>query len=398
MTMAIKVGICGTGAFADNFIPLFISHPSVSGVVLCDLDEDKLRQKAKRFGVSETSPSLDELCESDVDAIAIITQHHLHGPQAIQALKAGKDVYSAVPSAISLEEISDLVKTVEETGRTYMIGETSYYYPCTIYCRNRYNEGGFGHVVYSEAEYYHDYTHGSYDVAKWRHGREWKKYYGMPPMYYPTHSVSMVVSVTGAHVTHVSGMGFVDRHEDNLYSSDENVWKNPFSNETVLCRMSDGSVARFNESRRIGHPGTVGMSMYGTESSYEEQVGAKMWVKKDRDACTDVTELLTCTQQSAGHDIGEMAKVTSSDGTHLGVSAVHDVARLPGEFAGLPNGHNGSHQFLVQDFVTACITGDSPPNNVWQAARYLIPGLMAHESAMKGGELLPVPDFGDGNR
>ena len=93
-----------------------------------------------------------------------------------------------------------------------------------------------------------------------------------------------------------------------------------------------------------------------------------------------------------------MAKVTSEDGTHRGVSEVHPVHLLPGEFNGLPNGHNGSHQFLVHDFVTACVTGRTPPNNVWAAARYLLPGLVAHESALKSGELMEVPDLGDPSR
>ncbi len=61
----------------------------------------------------------------------------------------------------------------------------------------RYNQGDFGHIVYGEGEYYHDYIHGFYDVMKWRHGKEWEKYYGVPPMFYPTHSTSMIVSVTG---------------------------------------------------------------------------------------------------------------------------------------------------------------------------------------------------------
>ena len=88
------------------------------------------------------------------------------------------------------------------------------------------------------------------------------------------------------------------------------------------------------------------------------------------------------------------AKVVSADGTHSSASRVHDLARLPREFIGLPNGHNGSHQFLVDDFVTACVEGSLPPNNVWDAARYNIPGLIAHESAGRGGELLEVPDLG----
>ena len=390
--MGIRIGICGVGAFAGSFIPLFKAHPDVENVVLCDLDAEKLASRSEEFVIPDTCPSLDALCAMDVDAIAIITQHHLHGPQAVQALEAGKHVYSAVPSAITLEEITKLVETVEKTGQIYMIGETSYYYPCAIYCRSRYQSGDFGHIVYGEAEYYHDYIHGMYDVAKWRHGEEWERYFGMPPLFYPTHSTSMIVSVTGAHVTHVSGMGFVDRHEDNLYAREDNIWKNPFSNETMLCRMSDGSVARISEFRRIGHPGTVGMRLYGTEAGYEEQVNSKSWITKDRASCEDLRQALACRDIQV--EQGQMAKVTSEDGTHKGVSSIHDVARLPIDFAGLPNGHNGSHQFLVDDFVKACVSGCTPPNDVWSAARYLIPGLVAHQSALNHGELMEVPALG----
>lgn len=394
--MGIRVGICGTGAFANHFIPLFKAHPAVEQVVLCDLDAEKLGQKAAQFEVAETRSSLDELCASGVDAVALFTQHHLHGPQAVQVLESKKHVYSAVPSAISRAEMTALVQAVEASGRIYMVGETSYYYPCSIYCRERFRAGDFGHIVYGEGEYYHDYTHGMYEVMKWRHGVDWERYYGVPPLFYPTHSTSMIVSVTGSYATHVCGMGFVDRHEDGLYARADNVWKNPFSNETMLCRMSDGSTVRINEFRRIGHPGTVGMSLYGTEGSYEEQVGGRMWVTKDRKTCVDLGEELACAGVPAGPADDPMAKVTGSDGTHRGVSKVHPVHLLPRSFIGLGNGHNGSHQFLVHDFVTACVTGQHPPNDVWQAARYLLPGLVAHESALKGGALLPVPDFGAG--
>lgn len=392
--MGIKVGICGTGAFADGFIPLFEAHPEVEQVVLCDLDAAKLKSKSERFGISITCSSLDELCQTDVDAIAIFTQHHIHGPQAIQALRSGKHVYSAVPSAITLVEIQKLVNTVEETGLVYVVGETSYYYPCTIYCRERFRAGDFGRVVYAEAEYIHDFDHGLYDVYRWRHGSEWRRYAGMPPMFYPTHSVSMVVSVTGARATHVSALGFVDQHEDGLFDATMNVWGNAFSNETALCRMSDGSIARFNEFRRIGHPGTVGMSMYGTEGSYEEQVGGQVWVTRDQSETTDLSELLAPVGVTTEAE-GLMGKVTGADGTHFGASRVHPLHLLPKEFVGLPSGHLGSHQFLVHDFVSACANDTVPPNNVWQAARYLVPGLIAHQSALRGGELLEVPDYGD---
>ena len=224
-------------------------------------------------------------------------------------------------------------------------------------------------------------------------------------MYYPTHSISLIVSVTGAHATHVSCMGFVDKHSDGLFRKGVNIWDNEFSNETALMRMSNGSTCRINEFRRIGHPGAVSMSLYGTEGSYEEQWGGtealpglrtSSWLVKERKSCVNLGEELACSGVPAGQIDKEMSKVTSTDGTHCSVSKIHPVERLPGEYAGLPNGHRGSHQCLTDDFVKACVSGKQPPNNIWQAARYLVPGLIAHESAKKNGVLLEVPDFGEG--
>jgi predicted dehydrogenase len=383
--MGIKVGMVGVGAFAQSFIPLFKAHPLVDQVVLCDLDAEKLARNAAQHGIAATSPSLDALCRTDVDAVAIITQHWMHAPQAVQALRAGKHVYSAVPAGVSVAEIAELVKAAETSGKIYMMGETSYYYPEVIYCRGQQAQGAFGRVVYAEAEYLHDWDHGLYDVARWRGGERWLELAGGPPMHYPTHSTSGIISVTGAHMTHVSCQGIVDQADDGIYKADVNIWHNTFSNESALFRMSDGSVARINEFRRVGHPGTVRMSMWGTQGSFELNAAGAAWVTKQPGPALRLDDQLDC------------RGIPSPDGTgqFVGVAPVHPVARLPRQFIGLPNGHLGSHQFLVDDFVQACVTGKQPPNNVWQAARYTIPGIIAHESAMQGGTLLEVPDFGD---
>jgi predicted dehydrogenase len=352
-------------------------------MALCDLDAEKLERNVEKYGITETYPSLNELCQSDIDAAVIITQPWLHAAHAIQTLRAGKHVYSAVPTAMSVKDIAELVKTVEESGKIYMLGETSFYYPETIYCRQQYAKGAFGHIVYGEGEYYHDWDHGLYDVAKWRGGENWRWYNGNPPMYYPTHSTSMIISVTGAHMTHVSCQGFVDTADDGIYKPEANLWRNVFSNESALFRMSDGSACRINEFRRIGHPGAVRMTLFGTEGSFEHGVAGAMWLTKDRKAALRLDDLL------AARDIMTEA------GTFSGFSSLHEVSCLPRTFANLPTGHSGSHQFLVDDFVKACVAGKHPPVNVWQAARYAVAGLLAHESAIRGGALLEVPDFGD---
>jgi hypothetical protein len=74
---------------------------------------------------------------------------------------------------------------------------------------------------------------------------------------------------------------------------------------------------------------------------------------------------------------------------------VHDRSRLPREFDHLHNGHEGSHHFLVDDFVTAVNARSLPSVNAWVAARYTLPGIVAHESARQGGVRLDIPDFGD---
>jgi hypothetical protein len=150
--------------------------------------------------------------------------------------------------------------------------------------------------------------------------------------------------------------------------------------------MSDGSVARINEFRRVGTPSCERMSMWGTQGAFELNFAGAAWATKHQ-----LPQKLDQIMELKGAP-------APGGGTFVGVSEVHPVQRLPNSFAGLPNGHWGSHQFLVDDFVMACVRGVQPPNNVWQAARYTIPGIIAHESAVRGGALLEVPDFGDAPR
>jgi predicted dehydrogenase len=393
--MGMKVGICGAGAFSECFIPLFKAHPLVDEVVLADLIPERVTSCAHKHDVLRTFGTLEELCESDVDAIVLMTQRQLHGPQALAALQAGKHVYSAVPIGQTLEEIQRIVAEVEKTRLIYMTGETSYYYPCAVYCRQRFRNGDFGEFVYGEGQYYHDMSH-FYASFQRSGGPEWKRLAGIPPMHYPTHSVSMILSVTGTRATTVSCLGFRDRHEDGIFRVGENAWDNIFSNETALMRTANGGMMRINEFRRIGWKGlaSVQMSLYGTRGCYEEQADSQVWVTVDPRDLLPLNEQLACGKipvASARKDVDEEVLRDF----HQGVSQVHRVERLPREFVGLGNGHSGSHQFLVDDFVKAVVSQKLPPNHVWAAARYCIPGLTAHESANRDGALLDIPDLGD---
>ncbi|MEM6333236.1 MAG: Gfo/Idh/MocA family oxidoreductase [Planctomycetota bacterium] len=394
--MSFRIGIGGCGQFARCFVPLFKAHPDVSGVCVADALPARADEFAQRFGV-EAVDDFETMLGSSVDAVAIMTQRWTHAPMAIRAMQAGKHVYSAVPAATTVDEMSALVATVTETGRTYMLGETSYYYPATVWCRQRFGEGAFGDFVYGEGEYLHDMSHGFYEAFQYSGGERWKRDAGYPPMLYPTHSVSIVLSVTGARVTDVACFGIRDRHEDGVFGENANDWDNPFSNQSALMRTSDGGVLRVNEFRRVGYSRgrSVRLSLLGTRGSFEEQAGSAVFTTLDHNR-EDLTNTLACTKVEVHDAMDPAIHEALRDDFEAGFAKAHaqERGRLPDSFRGMPNGHEGSHQFLVDDFCRAVTTGTLPPNHVWAAARYNLPGIVAHESSLSHGKTLAVPDLG----
>jgi hypothetical protein len=119
-----------------------------------------------------------------------------------------------------------------------------------------------------------------------------------------------------------------------------------------------------------------------------------VWVNREREI-TPLNELLRCVPvaEEDRRKAGQPKDSTQHD-FYSGMAAVHPKWRLPRELVNRPSGHHGSHHFLADDFVRACTTGALPPNHVWAAARYNLPGIIAHESARLEGELLSVPDLG----
>ncbi|MBQ8510693.1 MAG: Gfo/Idh/MocA family oxidoreductase [Clostridia bacterium] len=402
----IKVCIIGMGEFSDFFIPLFRDHPDVEEVSIADVIPERVTAAALKHGIKRTFSSLEDVLKNgkDVDSIALFTQRHLHGPMVIDALKAGKHVFSAVPMAISVEECGKIIDIVKETRQIYMTGETCYYFPCAIFCRDAYKKGKFGEFVYGESQYYHDMK-TFYSAFARSGGDSWKRVAGIPPMYYSTHSVSMIVSVIGQHATKVSCCGYRDHDPDEVFGVGKNNWDNPFSNQTALLTMSGGGIARVNEFRRVGiahKPSSYITCMYGTTGAYECTTNKHMLINGVADPngthledVSDLVNTMYLTERSKAADFNPHEEPISERG-HKGFSPVHDIARLPLPLQQIPDTvHYNSHPFLVDDFVRAVLSGKLPPNHAWDSARYMIPGLIAHESALKDGMPMDIPDFGD---
>lgn len=397
-----SICVVGCGGFGLRFVPIFRAHPAVTSLAVADTQRGRAEEAAREFGADRVFGGLDEALASDVDAVAIFSQRHLHGPMTLAALRAGKHVYSSVPMAFTLDEIREICSLVSATGLTYMMGETTYYAPACIWCRQRFRAGDFGEFVYGEGEYLHDMAHGFYDAFRNTGGPDWKRVAGVPPMFYPTHSTAGILAVTGARMTQVSCLGWRDRHEDGIFREGGNLWDNPFSNQTALFRTSDGGMARTNEFRRVGTGvgNSVRQSIFGTGGAFEMGADDRpFWTTHDKKSL-DLTEELRCFGLSWNAERLKAMKKQGAIGTQddffSTYARIHPVKRLPGVIQSLQhNGHYGSHQFLVDDFCKAVALDLLPPVHAWEAARYTAPGLVAHRSALDEGLSLDVPDFGD---
>jgi predicted dehydrogenase len=339
----IRVGLVGYGVcqFAAAFS--FQDHPNVEVVAVSDLEPDRCAGLAKAARCGKTYPSLEELVKDDrVEAVFVATDAPSHAQQCIEVLKHGKHCASAVPACFgSLEDGEKLFEAVKAArGLKYMMFETSYYHADLHAMRTLYNAGGMGKIVYAEGEYYH-YMETPIDSYKgWR--------VGLPPQWYPTHSNAYFVGVTGGSFTEVSCMGMPSTIPH--LQPGNNPYKNPFGTEIALFRTSEGGSARM----------------------------AVSW-----------------DTPGAGGEMGRVrGQKASFYGKYDGVTPTTINTRRPP----LPptveaGGHGGSHGQLTEEFVRAILEDRKPLCDIAHALNMTVSGIVAHQSALKDGELMKIPQY-----
>lgn len=396
MSQKLNIAIIGCGDFAKNFVSLFKFHPLVEKVWVCDLIRSRAESYSQKHGVEIIESFETALQSKEINAVAIFAQRHLHGPLVKQALRAGKHVYSAVPMASRVEECQEIVEIVKETGLTYMMGETCIYYPCSMFCKSRYEDGSFGRFVYGEAQYYHDISHFPADFQKDRRSA------GVPPFFYPTHSTAMILNAVSSHVTKVVAMGYEDQEHDGIYEKGVNQWNNVISNGYSLMKLANGGTARINECRRIGYkaPSSSISAFYGTKGSYQFSNAQHLVTRLTPEGVDlmEVSHLINPREMEENRSLADFKKKVANHEWQWNLfSPQHDERRktLPASYLNMENGHMGSHQLLVDDFCTAVYYGNLPTVHAWAAARYTIPGLLAHESILRDSLPIDVPDCGD---
>lgn len=338
----IRVGIVGYGycKFGAQFG--FQSHPNVEIVAVSDLIPERCEGLAKECRCTKTYPSLEELVKDDsIEAVFVATDAPSHARHCIEVLKHGKHVATAVPAVFgSLEDAEAVFEAVKKSGLNYMMFETSCFHEEVYAMRQIYRAGGFGKIVYAEGEYFHWHAEPLPSFKEWRTG--------LPPQWYPTHSNAFFVGVTGGHFTEVSCMGFPSALK--FLQAENNRYKNPFGTEVALFRTSEGGSARMAVSWDTpGYDGEMGR-VRGQRGSYYKAFVSREFKPGD----------------------------------------VRRPAIPPGVEAG---GHGGSHGYLMNEFITSILEKRTPMVNVAWALNMTVAGIVAHQSALKGGELVKIPTY-----
>jgi predicted dehydrogenase len=92
-------------------------------VALCDIDEQRLGEAARRFPAAQRYQDWRKLLEQkDIDAVTISTPDHTHAPVTYAAMKLGKHVYTQKPLTHSVYEARRLTEVAHETGVISQMG------------------------------------------------------------------------------------------------------------------------------------------------------------------------------------------------------------------------------------------------------------------------------------
>ena len=364
----IRVGIVG-GRFGATF--QWHEHPDCIVEAVSDLRPERRQYLKDVYKCGKSYESLEKLIlDKKIEAVGVFTGAPDHVRHCIAALKEGKHVICAVPAAMTIEEAEELHQTVKETGLTYMMAETSYYHPAVISARKWFAEGKFGDIFYTEAEYHHP----GLDVLYIEDGqRTWR--YGLAPMNYPTHCTSYLIGVTRERLISAACTG----QDNGAQYYKDNIYNNPFCNETAMFKTDKGHSFRVMVWWDAPVRGTERGQWYGSKMSFFDPNP------------NGIGSIIVRTgDQTEKDDAGFERKLSPFEQYQLPEYWKTDMLPEPLRHG---SGHGGSHTFLTHEFIDALVNDRQPAVDIHEALAYTVPGIIAHASALKGGEQMKVPTF-----
>jgi predicted dehydrogenase len=132
----IRLGHIGVGNMGGGHVGTLMGHPDFQIVAICDVDKVKREHHKQRVedyyaserksdsfkGVDTYNEYEELLARPDIDAVLIAVPDHWHAIIAIAACRAGKDVYSEKPLALTIRDAERMVAAARQYGTVFQTG------------------------------------------------------------------------------------------------------------------------------------------------------------------------------------------------------------------------------------------------------------------------------------
>jgi predicted dehydrogenase len=269
--------------------------------------------------------------------------------------------------ATTIEECKEICDLVKKTGLTYMMAETVVYSREFLFIKELYTKGELGKIQHLAASH-------PQDMDGWP--AYWER---MIPMHYATHVVSPCLGLVNGRAEYVSCFGSGTVREDIQKKSG-----NKFAVESCHIKVKNSDVVchiwRFLYD--VARQYRESFDVYGTKKSFEWALVEGEWH-------------VLHTAKKPEPEIPR--KVEVPDFAHLLPEPIRPFTRTIQDAEHLSfiqgGGHGGSHPHLVNEFVTALVQKREPFPNATTSANWTCVGICAHQSALKGGEIVRLPEF-----
>jgi predicted dehydrogenase len=367
----INIAIVGLG-FGAEFIPIYQRHPGAHMYAICQRTREKLDAIGDAFGVAKRYTDYRQLLKDpEVHAVHINSPIPDHAWMSIEALQAGKHVACTVPMATSVADCGKIVELQRKRGLKYMMMETVVYAREFLFMQELLETGKLGKLQFLQASHQQDMD-------------GWPNYWpGLPPMWYATHCVGPMCALAKATAEYVScfGSGTIRPPLIKKYNS-------PFAVETAHIKFKDSDLtARIYRSLfDVARQYRESIDVYGTKASVE-------WPLVEHESLVMHRAKLPEAKIPKAVKAPDFAKRLPQPIRRFTTKGVYDLAKKTHLSFTQGAGHGGSHPHLVHEFLTAINQDREPFPNARQSANWTCVGLCAHQSALKGGAIVKLPEF-----
>ncbi len=337
----VRVGVIGCGKISQvRHLPEYEANPHAQIVALYDVNLERARELAERYGATAYE-TLDELLAApDVDAVSVCTSNATHAEATIKALQAGKHVLCEKPMAITFEECEQMVAAADAAGRQLMIDQNQRFAKAHIRAKELLDAGRIGRVLTFRTTFGHggpetwsvDPGTGSWFFDPKRAAMGAMADLGVHKTDLIQWLIGQTVVSTTAHVT------TLDKRdpEGNLVGVDDNA--------VCIYRMSGGAVGTMTASWTYYGPEDNSTVIYGTEGVmriYDDPAHSIVIDRRDGEReLYDVEAIQTNDNQTASGIIDAFVACLE-DGTESAIPAASVLPAMRAVFASIESSKTG---------------------------------------------------------